>query len=333
MGPVWHGRFKMESVEWGKMRTAEKNDLYKVISDPNKDPAEIVEEYSSFLVAGGSDTYKEVMDMFPTNSIQRGNIENAVMDQLVREHTEEGALDAVALADKLNARNFTQPEAKYKKQVANEIATLYKTDVTLHQNLKVSTGDSLGVAGMSANLVFKAKVAVANSWWAAANALRNTPAAKRHATYKLLGKLLDNPLDAKSVKAFKGMVDNNPAIVSKLDDWKIAYSSRGEELNKGNVRLHAATGRNKQDTLTNTKNFVSKEDRDAYIKKHGAKKLDSFEVDPSLIMTRQQLKERFGSDLSDEALMDNKLHRTLGKEGKWGIEVGDHIITFDPVIR
>jgi len=273
-GEAWMQQWKKARKEYAKFQRMKKNELVRALGIKFKP-----DSYGNFdrvtakklndrklitaltkYVDVADDTFEEVLSRLPKKV--QGKVEGQVLNELVDKYAagSEGGMRAIhfpELAAKLRGVKFRSPKAKQLKRTIYQMSELFKNDPNL---ARVSGNISLPrfQSYLTTDPVVRAKFEIASNLFNYVKKMVPGEIADTLALVERAGKLLDNPLNLKSVQEYMRAVPKDERVhqeklVRQLqqawaaagrgaDDYKVISLDRAaEELNDGKLTADSLT--------------------------------------------------------------------------------------------
>jgi len=336
-GKEWLKEWRKANNEYHKMKNLESNVLYKVFSNPRLSIDKGVKAVRESLSYQDPSTFMQVAGKLAPKD--RAALEGSVMKQLVEKHSkhvvDKQALHFPALAQELNKMAFTQPKTRELKQIVNAMAVVFKND----PHLSIAAGNiplPKFQNALTVDPTAKVKYAVASNLFHAMQArIPWSSNAGRMAAVSLLSKVLDNPLDAQTLKQLNKLLPEDPALTSSINQLAIQYAKTGQKENYGKVPLYSATLGKKskaRNTHLGKGQMYWTDKKTAKTIAKGVEgefnKLDETLVLHTRLATLEDVKNLLGSDVSPEVLRSPEVAEKLIDKGFLGLTEGDKVLIF-----
>tara|TARA_R110000824_G_C15233132_1_gene679099 strand:+ start:16908 stop:20033 length:3126 start_codon:yes stop_codon:yes gene_type:complete len=236
----WLGNWRTANKQYSEMKALEKNVLSKVLTRPGISEQAIGQALTKYAVALDS-TFVDVLDQLPKKSRMRA--EGSVMNTLAGKYT-TGAVDGVkatnfpALAEDLKAVNFKSPEARSMKKAINELAEVFKNDVPLSNSAGGIQVTQFAQA-LTTDPMAKAKFAMASHMFHYVRSLAPGRQGRASALISKTTKLLENPMNSKTIKELQEMVDGQVNVNAEIEELvKQAAQQQADGGGMPRVRLY-----------------------------------------------------------------------------------------------
>lgn len=238
----WLNDYGQARMQYAKMKQLERNVMFKSMTREGISADEVTESLAKYIGALDG-TFNDLMSSLPKNI--KGNVENSVIDTLANRYTAgstEGrrAVNFPMLADDLNKVTFGTQDARRMKEAINNLAEVFKNDVDLAAitgHVQVDKFQSF----LTTDPVARAKYEVASHMF---NKIKTLAPGQKSNTLALVNKtakLLENPLNSRSVKDLMeeagGKVDISKEVL-KLQEETARAVSAGKDMNAGKVKLY-----------------------------------------------------------------------------------------------
>ena len=143
-----------------------------------------------------------------------------------------------ALAEDLKAVNFTSPEARSMKKAINELAEVFKNDVPLSNSAGGIQVTQFAQA-LTTDPMAKAKFAMASHMFHYVRSLAPGRQGRASALISKTTKLLENPMNSKTIKELQEMVDGQVNIAADVEELvKQAAQQQADGGGMPRVRLY-----------------------------------------------------------------------------------------------
>ncbi len=197
----WRQSYTKAKAKYAQMKSLERNVIAKAANRPGMTNETIVKNLTKYITSlDGS--FQDVMSALPMST--RPKMEGAVIDALANKFA-DGLEDGMrvihypALSKELDKVSFTTPEARKAKAAIQSMANVFKNDL----NLANATG-SFQLPRMQSYLttdpVMRAKYEFASTMFNYAKRLAPTQKSDNLALVMQASKVLENPLNAKSMR-------------------------------------------------------------------------------------------------------------------------------------
>lgn len=335
-GKAWVKQWRAANTEYSKMKQLEHNALYKALTNVRVDPTTAVRAVTRSMAYTDPSTFMQVMGKLPTQT--RKAVEGAVLKHLVEKNTvgfEAGkqALNFPALATDLEKVAMTQPEARAMKRTISEFANVFKNDphlLAVTGNVPLPKFQSY----LTADPVVRAKFEIASTMF---NAVKSripfSNNAGRAALVKNLGRLLDNPKDAKATQEVLRALPNDPELKTALHQLAIQFTEKGVPDNYGKVpiyRVHKPGEANKAGNTSLGKGVLLYTDKavaQSVAKQTGAKVKEVMQLHKT-IATPEDVAKVLGREPTEVELKDPEVLQLLKNKEFAGIASGDKVLLF-----
>jgi hypothetical protein len=234
MGPVegktWMKSWTTANKDYAQMKTLEKNVLFKIVNRAGISEDGIAKALMKYIGAIDS-TFDDVMKAVPGKS--KPLIENKIMEQMVAKYTAgmEGGMRATQfpmLAQALRPVKFTTPEAVRLKDMALQLSNVYRNDVTLAQvsgNITIPVNQSY----LTTDPAMRLKYAFASSMFNHVKRLLPTDKADSLAMVLKVGKMLENPLNAKTANELLELTNSDVSVANAIRAYQQAAAKANSD--------------------------------------------------------------------------------------------------------
>jgi hypothetical protein len=234
MGPVegkaWMKSWNTANRDYARMKSLEKNVLFKVVNRAGISEDGIAKFLTKYIGAIDS-TFDDVMKAVPSKS--KPLVENKVMEQMVAKYTAgaEGGLRATQfpmLAQAMRPVKFTTPEAIRLKDMTIQLSNVYKNDVSLAKvtgNITIPVNQSY----LTTDPVIRMKFEIASSMFNYVKRLMPTDKADTLAMVTKVGKLLENPLNAKTANELLELANGDVSVSNAIRAYQQAAAKANSE--------------------------------------------------------------------------------------------------------
>lgn len=229
----WRQSYAKAKAQYAKMKSLERNVISKAVTRPGVSNDTVVKNLTKYITSlDGS--FQDVMSALPMSA--RPNMEGAVINSLANKYADglEDGLRVIhypALAKELDKISFTTPDARKAKAAIQSMANVFKNDL----NLANATG-SFQLPRMQSYLttdpVMRAKYEFASSMFNYAKRLAPTQKSDNLALVMQASKVLENPLNAKSMRE---LMDSVAGDVNLTKQAMTVQQQAAREAAAGNV--------------------------------------------------------------------------------------------------
>ena len=335
-GKTWLNSWKAANTEYHKMKNLEKNSLYKALTAPEASLDSAIKAITKSMSYTGPETFMQVLGKLPART--RANVEGGILKHLVDKHKVgfEGGNEAInfpKLADELDKLAFTQPEARDMKRTIKQMAEVFKNDV----HLLNSTGAvplPKFQSYLTADPIIRAKFEFASTMF---NAIKSrlpfSTNAGRAALVKNLGRLLDNPLNNKTIIELKKELPDDPELATALHQLANEYAKFGKPEHYGKVPIYRVYKPGSFNTASNTMigrgvlYYTNKAKAREIAKQTGAKVQEVFRPHQT-IATPETVAKIIGREPTSTDFKDPEVLDQLQKAEYVGLAVGDKVVLF-----
>ena len=215
----WMSEFMQANHEYAEMKRLEKNALVKVLDRPGVSEKAIGQALAKYATAVDS-TFVEVMAQLPKQS--KVKMEGAVINSLAEKYTAglEGGMRATnfpLLAKDLEQITFTSPDARKMKKALLQLANVFKNDVPLAQvagDIQIPRFQSY----LTTDPVVRAQYEVATGVFNWVKSLGPGQQARSLRLVQATAKVLENPLQSKSIKELQEMAAGEVDVDAALQN-------------------------------------------------------------------------------------------------------------------
>lgn len=334
-GKLWLTEWKRANTEYSKMLQLNENVLYKALSKPGVDYKKIVKSLAGQITALDGTFLKVVAKLPPAT---RMKVEGAVLDNLITKHTQGAASGLQAthfpnLAADLKHISFTQPKSRELKRAISQLAEVFKNDQALANSTGKISKTGFNTA-LTADPRAKAKYELATGLFDYVRRVMPTEKADYLALEMHVAKILKEPKNSKSIQALIKLLEDDPAMQSKIRQYAIQMTKFGEPDKYPNVQAYrsgvpgaahkAKTGKLGKGIYWTTEELKAK----SRVAKTGGK-LYKEDILPSRIATQADVENVYGGKgVTPEMLKDPKLAKALKDMGYDGLSIDDEIVVF-----
>jgi len=335
-GDVWLKQWKASNTEYSKMKQLEHNVLYKALTSPRVDHDAAVSALTKSMMYTDPSTFMQVMGKLPVKT--RKGVEGAVLKSLISKYTvgiEAGkqALNFPMLASDLEKMAFTQPDARDLKRTVREIAEVFKNDPFL-QAVTGKIPLPKFQQALTDSLEGKARYAIASSVFNAIRArIPFDKNAGRAALVHNLGKILDNPRDAKTTKEILAALPDDPELKTAMHQLAIQFVEKGVPEHYGKVPIYRVAKPGDFQKASNTKigtgvlYYTDKATAQRIAKETGTKVKEVFQLHKR-IATPEDVTRALGHELSPEELKSDETLQLLKDRDFAGIAIDNKVLLF-----
>lgn len=329
-GP-WLENFKLAKSEYAKMKQMEKNILYKALVKKGVSEESIKKAIKSSINSIDG-TFDEVLTALPPAA--RARAEASAISILVDKYTVGKATDIQAthfpaLAEAIGKLNLKSAESKKLKNVIDEYAKVFRNDVNLGR-----LSGKLDVPSIQTYLtnspISRVEMEVANSSFRLIKRMLHTEQGRTLALLHRLPKLLENPLEAKTVDDFMRNIpkESQAEMRTLVQQLQIEWAKQPAKPKQDWVRMYKQSSKGSLVVTdgalgkgTYLFNKVKPTSADA--------KVISHEVNMSRMATLDDASRVMGKDIAVTDFRKNPdIARRLQEEGYLGISMGDKAMLF-----
>ena len=228
-GDTWLKAWSQANTEYGKMKTLEKNVLYKALTAKGVTPDKVVKALSSKIGAVDG-TFMSVIGKLQPR--ERQLAEGAVLDFLVKKHTigfDSGlqATHFTNLTDELKHIPFTTSKAKELKRAIGEMSKVFKNDV----NLSRATGQIAQpkfAHYLTTDPVVRAKYEIASHVFNYIKRLSPSESGDATALITHVAKVLKDPAEINTLNTVISKLKPDPELSAAIKQLAITYAKFGE---------------------------------------------------------------------------------------------------------
>ncbi|NCB95276.1 MAG: hypothetical protein EOM35_02230 [Negativicutes bacterium] len=246
-GKDWLRNFKKAKVEYAKMKQLEENALYRQLMRPGATEENLQKSLSKYGNSADVDTEifnKVTKRLSPTVKVkvEGAAIKNALNRWTDGLNTEAQAINFPALAAELNGLNLQTKTAKDIRKVVQEFANIYKNDKNL-ADIATQFNARKPANSISTSYVQKGMFAIVGQTWEAFYRYLPTRGARNLALVHYLAKVLDNPLNVKTVDEFVKQlpVEKQAEMRSLVKDLQVQMAKQGPQAPKATVNMYKQT--------------------------------------------------------------------------------------------
>lgn len=335
-GKAWLKEWRKANTEYSKMKTLEKNVLYKALTAKGANPTKIVNDLSKRITAIDG-TFMEVLGTLPEHV--RKQAEGAVLENIIKRHTvgfEEGfhATNFVRLNEELKHVGFTTEGTRELKRAIGAMSEVFKNDVNLQQ----VTGKIVKPefkSYLTTDPLIRAKYEFASSAFNYIKRLAPTAQGEALALIMKVSKVLENPVSSKAIAEVEKALPADKELSTAIRQLAIQYSKFGEKATYPKVEVFRSgipgTAHKAIDGplgkgiywTTNKTNAIERAN------KTGGK-IFSEKLLPSRVATEEDVKLLLGVDTVDKARFktDKSIANLLKSRGYDGLSIGEDIVIF-----
>lgn len=330
---TWLREWQKANTEYHKMKTVEKNILYKALTRPGATPKLAVNALSREITALDG-TFMSVIGKLPMKT--RILTEGAVMDNITKKYTlglEGGsnAIDFVALSKELKYLPFTTPQARELKRTVAEFAKIYRNDPKLfHATGGISvSGTKTYLSTTPEGRTRMAALTYVFNWMR-----KRTPGQEGRtlAVIDKVTKLMENPRNAKAMDSVLKALPNDPQLEALIKQMAIETVQFGEKEAYPKVPIYrsAAPGfaqASSKGKLGKGRYFFADEASARAAKGTVTKE----EIDPARLAIDENIKDILGIEDFDPKMLreDPTLIETLKDKGYLGFTENNVVVLFD----
>lgn len=206
-GNVWKENWDKAKVEYSKMKDVQENVLYKALTEEGVSPDEVINALDKYIRADDN-TFLNVMDKLPKNI--RSRAEGLVLDKMVEKYAignvgGNRAIHFPALSQELSKLKFLDPKTKQLARTIDRMADVFKNDVNLARvagRIEVPHFQSY----LTTDPVIRLKYEIASNIFNYVKQLRPGDQSDALALVKNAGRILEDPISAKSVKELNSLL-------------------------------------------------------------------------------------------------------------------------------
>ena len=333
-GATWHKTWKEAVVQMEKLKELETNVMVSALSNPNISKDEAVKAVTKALHYESAATYMKAMSALPPET--RRGVENAVVKHYTDKATvelssEARAIDFPKLASELNQLELTDPSAREVQRLVNDMADFYKLDTDL-LNIAWKSPAATPTNNIATTFWGKVKMHTYTKLFQAWQAIAPTERAEHIALTMAMRQVMDNPLNAKAVDNLKDLYKQDPAVLSAIEEYAIAFAKHGKHKDYDKVPVHRVAPVGELNKMADTHlgtgklGYIDKAQA-SRIAKNTGQKLSTQEVSIKTIARPEDLKDILGRDPTPEDFKD-KLFMLKVQQHFRGLTVGDEVLLF-----
>jgi hypothetical protein len=229
------------------MKQLEENALYRQLMRPGATEETLQKSLSKYGKSADVDTEvfnKVVERLSPTVKVkvEGAAIKNALNRWTDGINTEAQAINFPALSAELNGLNLQTKTAKGIRKVVQEFANIYKNDKNL-ADIATQFNARKPANSISTSYVQKGMFAIVGQTWEAFYRYLPTRGAHNLALVHYLAKVLDNPLNVKTVDEFVKQlpVEKQAEMRSLVKDLQVQMAKQGPQAPKATVNMYKQT--------------------------------------------------------------------------------------------
>jgi len=335
-GDVWLKEWNKANTEYSKMIKLRKNVLFRALTRKGVSPKAIVKSLSNYITSLDG-TFMEVVSKLPGTT--RNKIEGVVIDQFVKKHTigfESGiqATHFTNLSDELKQIAFSSPEARKLKRAINEIAKVFKNDVSLSQGTGQIARPKFQ-SYLTTDPVVRIKYEVASTVFNYVKRLMPTTTGDYIALVTKVAKILEKPADAKTMQQIIALMPNDPEIVSGLHQLALVSAKFGKKENYPKVKVYKSGLKGRAHKTVDGKfgrgeYWSTDKHGTSAAAREGERKVFTEEILPSRIATEADVKRILAvEEITPEMLKNSKnLQLRLKEAGYDGLAIDHDVVLF-----
>lgn len=238
----WLSEFAQARIDYAKMKSVEENVMFRALNKPGVNAEDVTRNLTRYISALDG-TFTDLVQKLPNEMKVR--VENAAIDTLSNKYT-EGAVGGIratnfpALAKELAAVPLTTPVARQMKAAITELSEVFQNDVPLSRitsNVQVPKFQSY----LTTDAVARAKYELASGVFNYVKTLFPGQSQRMLALVRKTSKLLENPLNAKTMREIMdmsaGQVDISPQVI-KMQQEAARAAAAGKDATMPKVRIY-----------------------------------------------------------------------------------------------
>ena len=335
-GKPWLKNFAKAKEEYAKMSQLEDNALVKVLNRPGVTEDEITKVLPKYMNSIDN-TFNEVLDKLSPKV--REKTETAAIKHLSDKFTQGAETDLQAvnfplLQSEVNKLPLKTAQAKALANSIGEMAKVFKNDPSLAKlggQFYVREGGST----LTTDLTAKAKYAVASTVWRHMVKLLPTQYGRNSALITQTARLLDNPLNSKTVadlmKNFKGQ--DAQEVNSLVKNLQVQYTKQGaQQSDKLKLYKVGSGSLTKSSGAMGNGVYMTERVENPRVTEHG-KQIVKYEVNRSQLADINTISKLVGKDVTVADLRKMpEVQQKLSDNGFVGISHQGKVMLFDDSI-
>lgn len=333
----WKNAWRKQNTEYAKMKALEENAIYKALTTKGVEPDKMVKLFAN-KIDSPDGIFQDVMKRLPKST--QAKMEGSVIDHLANQYTAgiEGGMRAThfpMLAKKMESVAFHSPDARAFKRVVRDMAEVWRNDVTLAQvsgNITIPKFQSY----LTTDPIVRAKFEIASSVFNFVKRLIPNEKSRAIALVTKTGKVLENPRNAKALKAIEKELGEDLELRDAVNRAQITLAKYGEsDITEPAVKIYRAIGKDATDP--NKGFYFSSQSgaKDEVSHMTGEYKVIQHTVHPHRIADRAKLSRLLGVsensvtfDFLRQDDIADKLPKLLKDEGFLGYNIGEKFELF-----
>lgn len=326
----WLKQFSNAKTQYAKMKQMESNVLFRALNRKGI-TEEGVQKFFSKYINSLDDTFIEVMEKLPEKT--KAKVEGAVVKNYIDRYTLGYATDKQALhfpeiSRSLKGLKITTPEAKYVKDVVDQMANVFKNDVNLSKvsgNIAKPQFDAI----LGADVVTRAKIEVARGVWGFTKSRLPGKTADNFALLKRMEKILENPMSFDATEKFiKSIPKESQVEMKSLVDTLRSSMKQNPNPTKQIVKMYKQTSTGK---ITNTNGVLGKGVYlvDKVKNPLPTSKVVAQEVDLRTLATIEDISSLVGRTIDEKEIKDiSNIKSLLVERGFKGVRLDGKAVLF-----
>lgn len=241
----WKNDYGLARQQYAKMKQLERNVMFQALTREGINADEVTEGLAKYITSLDG-TFNDLVTKLPKD--MKARVENSVIDTLANRYTAgvgDGgrAINFPMLADDLNKVQFVTKDARRMKEALVNMSETFKNDVNLAKitgHIQVDKFQSF----LTTDPVARAKYEIASQVFNKIKTLAPGQKANTLALVNKTSKLLENPLNAKSIKELMdeaaGSVDISKEAL-KLQQEAARAAASGKDQTAGRIKLYGTS--------------------------------------------------------------------------------------------
>jgi hypothetical protein len=332
-GEAWLEQYRLANVEYAKMKTVEKNALYRALTAKGVTADKVVKELVT-RIQSVDGTFMQVVGKLPMTT--RNNVEGAVIRRLAENYSLGDAsgyqaMDFPGLSVALKDVTFTTPAARDLKRVADKFASVYRNDPAL--------SEAAGAVQLPKNTTYlatsiqsRADMAIHNKLFNYVSRYLPTQEGRTRRLAESMANVLDNPTNAAAIDDLVKAMPGDPELQTELKQLAISYAERGQKETYPKVPVYKvytkgySLASSTTDLGSGIQYFTNK--ADATAAKQTGQVLEEVLVEPSRYATPQQVEVLVGKPFSLDVAKDPRTIQILQRHNFLGIAESKRVLEF-----
>lgn len=334
-GDYWLRNWKEANEEYSKMKDLSSNVLYKALTKPQINHDKAVKAFADSLAYEGPESFMQVMARLPDKT--KRSVEGSVFKHYVGKNTVElsdelSAVNFPKLARDLDKLGFTTPEVRDMKRVVKELSEVFKNDVALAQVAWDSPAGRFR-SNIATTVTGKVKMQLATHLFKIWQAIVPTRGSDRLALTLQMRKVLDNPLDSKSINTLLKELPKDPQLDSLVKQRAIEYAKFGKPESYGKTQVWRVAAPGNYDKASDTAMgrgvlFYVDEQKAREIAKQTGAKVTSSNVTTRRLATKADVETLLGRPVEPAELRSREILDALREKDFAGFTVDDKVLMF-----